>query len=151
MVVVGDFELTTKELQSIVSSFVSGEPIDDLASRLNLDAGDVLELLNHPEVFEKAIEVRKTMLQLLIYGPLTDRLVVMGSGGFGDARAQVSAIKLLRELAEKQTEEKQKPPPTPSPTNILQVFTDSSGSFDSLVRQVEKLQPKILEASLVES
>lgn len=139
---VGEFELLPTELFSIARSYLSGESAEEISRRLDIDPDDLVELLAHPEVFDKAIEARKSLIRLMVYGPLVDRLVTIASGS-GDARSQVAAIKFLRELAEEDPGKAKKEGlvQTNVTHNTMNIIGQlPPGGFDSVVRQVEQAQ-----------
>jgi hypothetical protein len=142
---VGEFELSPTDLFSIARSYIDGDSAEEIAERLDLDIDDLAELLAHPEVFDRAIDARRQLIRLMVYGPLTDRLVTIASGA-GDTRSQVSAIKFLRELSENSGKTEDKTGPSTSVThNTLTVIGQMpAGGFDAVVRQVEAAQEEIV-------
>ena len=152
---VGDFELEASDLFDITAAFTRGEAIDRIAERLDLDLSELAELLSHPEVFEQAIEAKKQLIRLLIYGPIADSMTTVASG-LGDARSRVSAAKFLLDLVQdgKSTAPEDHTPTVPGAQVIQQFFLNEEGSYDRLMRNMalgaQKPDTKVLIASSVE-
>jgi len=142
---VGEFQIDQNDLFNIVRAYVAGESTEEIATRLNIETSDLVELIAEPKVFEKAIEARKNLLRLMLYGPLADRLITIASGA-GDTRSQVAAVKFVKNLIEdrgdpKKDSEQQGSATTKITHNTLNVIGQlPEGGFDAIVRQVEKAQ-----------
>ena len=142
LIQVGDFELEPRQLVEIAKSFADGNSAIEVSQSLGIAVGDLLELINTPEIFDKAILAQKKMLELLVLGPIADRMLQIASNG-GDARNAVSAAKFLKDLTgATSTKDLEKIKPSVPATNSMTVIL-ANGGYDTLVREVARVQDQV--------
>lgn len=145
-IAVGDFEIEPEEIFEIAQSFVRGQSLEEISERLDIETSDLEELLVRPqEVIEAAVEAKRRLLKLMLYGPIANRMAHVAATNIG--RDAVAAAKFVDQLVQrgekkeepKKEEETQNQQVAPLAERVTMVLVD--GGYERLVRAFKDVTP----------